>query len=209
MWSPGCCSRPAATSSIRSSSATCSPTTRPACSSCACTSTRRPRSATPRRCSHCASRCARGFGMQTQVHSLARRPRLLMLVSKHGHCLNDLLFRCRSGQLNAEIAGRRLEPPRLRRAEREPRRAVPPPAVRGARQARAGAAASKRWSTSCRSTSSCSRATCRSSARVLRLPRWARHQHPSQLPAELQGREAVLPGARARREADRREPRTT
>jgi formyltetrahydrofolate deformylase len=45
------------------------------------------------------------FGMQTQVHSLARRPRLLMLVSKHGHCLNDLLFRCRSGQLNAEIAG--------------------------------------------------------------------------------------------------------
>ena len=45
------------------------------------------------------------FGMQTQVHALARRPRLLMLVSKHGHCLNDLLFRCRSGQLNAEIAG--------------------------------------------------------------------------------------------------------
>ena len=44
------------------------------------------------------------FGMQTQVHSLARRPRLLMLVSKHGHCLNDQLFRCRSGQLNAEIA---------------------------------------------------------------------------------------------------------
>ncbi|MGK2900103.1 MAG: formyltetrahydrofolate deformylase [Burkholderiaceae bacterium] len=45
------------------------------------------------------------FAMDLQVHSLARRPRLLLLVSKHGHCLNDLLFRCRSGQLPAEIAG--------------------------------------------------------------------------------------------------------
>jgi len=26
------------------------------------------------------------------------------MVSRHGHCLNDLLFRCQSGQLNAEIA---------------------------------------------------------------------------------------------------------
>ena len=43
------------------------------------------------------------FGMRTQVHSLARRPRLLMLVSRHGHCLNDQLFRARSGQLGAEI----------------------------------------------------------------------------------------------------------
>ncbi|MES2228756.1 MAG: formyltetrahydrofolate deformylase [Pseudomonadota bacterium] len=45
------------------------------------------------------------FAMDLQVHSLARRPRLLLLVSRHGHCLNDLLFRCRSGQLPAEIAG--------------------------------------------------------------------------------------------------------
>jgi formyltetrahydrofolate deformylase len=45
------------------------------------------------------------FAMDLRVHSLARRPRLLLMVSKHGHCLNDLLFRCRSGQLPAEIAG--------------------------------------------------------------------------------------------------------
>ena len=45
------------------------------------------------------------FAMELLVHSLARKPRLLLLVSKHGHCLNDLLFRCRSGQLHAEIAG--------------------------------------------------------------------------------------------------------
>jgi formyltetrahydrofolate deformylase len=45
------------------------------------------------------------FGMELQLHSLVRQPRLLLLVSRHGHCLNDLLFRCQSGQLRAEIAG--------------------------------------------------------------------------------------------------------
>ncbi len=45
------------------------------------------------------------FAMELQFHPLARRPRLLLMVSKHGHCLNDLLFRCESGQLRAEIAG--------------------------------------------------------------------------------------------------------
>lgn len=44
------------------------------------------------------------FGMQILVHPTARRPRLLLMVSKYGHCLNDLLFRCQSGQLPAEVA---------------------------------------------------------------------------------------------------------
>ena len=44
------------------------------------------------------------FDMRLAVHALARRPRLLLMVSQHGHCLNDLLYRCRAGQLNAEIA---------------------------------------------------------------------------------------------------------
>ena len=44
------------------------------------------------------------FTMELQLHSLVRQPRLLLLVSRHGHCLNDLLFRCQSGQLRAEIA---------------------------------------------------------------------------------------------------------
>jgi len=43
------------------------------------------------------------FGMTTQLHALARKPRVLLMVSKHGHCLNDLLFRWRSGQLDVEI----------------------------------------------------------------------------------------------------------
>jgi formyltetrahydrofolate deformylase len=43
------------------------------------------------------------FGMNAQLHALARKPRVLLMVSKHGHCLNDLLFRWRSGQLNVDI----------------------------------------------------------------------------------------------------------
>jgi formyltetrahydrofolate deformylase len=44
------------------------------------------------------------FGMDLQVHAMSHRPRLLLMVSRHGHCLNDLLFRSQSGQLHAEIA---------------------------------------------------------------------------------------------------------
>jgi formyltetrahydrofolate deformylase len=44
------------------------------------------------------------FGMTAQFHHLAQRPRLLLMVSKFGHCLNDLLFRWQSGQLGADIA---------------------------------------------------------------------------------------------------------
>jgi formyltetrahydrofolate deformylase len=43
------------------------------------------------------------FGMVAQIHALARKPRLLLMVSKHGHCFNDLLFRWRSGWLNVDI----------------------------------------------------------------------------------------------------------
>ena len=45
------------------------------------------------------------FAMDLAVHDPRKRTRLLILVSKQGHCLNDLLFRISSGQLNAEIAG--------------------------------------------------------------------------------------------------------
>lgn len=43
------------------------------------------------------------FGMDAQLHALARKPRLMLMVSRHGHCLNDLLFRWKSGQLEADI----------------------------------------------------------------------------------------------------------
>ncbi|MDI1350845.1 formyltetrahydrofolate deformylase [Aquabacterium sp.] len=43
------------------------------------------------------------FGMAAQIRALARKPRVLVMASKHGHCLNDLLFRWRSGWLNIDI----------------------------------------------------------------------------------------------------------
>ena len=44
------------------------------------------------------------FGMEWQIHDARRRARLLVLVSKQGHCLNDLLFRAHSRQLPVDIA---------------------------------------------------------------------------------------------------------
>jgi formyltetrahydrofolate deformylase len=46
----------------------------------------------------CASLEASG-----QLHDAARKPRVMIMVSKIGHCLNDLLFRYRSGLLPVEI----------------------------------------------------------------------------------------------------------
>ncbi len=44
------------------------------------------------------------FGMDWDIHDAHRRARLLVLVSKQGHCLNDLLFRAHSRQLPVDIA---------------------------------------------------------------------------------------------------------
>lgn len=43
------------------------------------------------------------YAMDVQFHALARRPRVLLMVSQHGHCLNDLLFRWKSGSLAVDI----------------------------------------------------------------------------------------------------------
>lgn len=44
------------------------------------------------------------FAMRWQINAAATKARLMILVSKQGHCLNDLLFRVHSGQLNAQVA---------------------------------------------------------------------------------------------------------
>jgi formyltetrahydrofolate deformylase len=43
--------------------------------------------------------------MNWNIYDPQKKARLLLLVSKQGHCLNDLLFRVQSKQLNADIAG--------------------------------------------------------------------------------------------------------
>lgn len=41
--------------------------------------------------------------MNWQLHDAKKKPRLMLMVSKIGHCLNDLLFRYKSGLLPVEI----------------------------------------------------------------------------------------------------------
>ncbi|MBV9379340.1 MAG: formyltetrahydrofolate deformylase [Streptosporangiaceae bacterium] len=43
------------------------------------------------------------FGMDWQLHDTAVRPRALIMVSKAGHCLNDLLYRRTAEALNIDV----------------------------------------------------------------------------------------------------------
>ena len=46
---------------------------------------------------------AESFGMTWNLTDAAQRQRVLIMVSKYGHCLNDLLFRASTGWLNIDI----------------------------------------------------------------------------------------------------------
>ena len=48
---------------------------------------------------------AAAYAMEWDVRPAAQRCRTLILVSKFGHCLNDLLFRWQSGNLDIDIVG--------------------------------------------------------------------------------------------------------
>lgn len=43
------------------------------------------------------------LNMDWELHDAAKKPRVMLMVSKIGHCLNDLLFRYKSGLLPVEI----------------------------------------------------------------------------------------------------------
>lgn len=48
---------------------------------------------------------AEQFGMNWRMYDMNARPKVLLAVSKFGHCLNALLFRWRNGDLPADIVG--------------------------------------------------------------------------------------------------------
>ena len=56
-----------------------------------------------RRLTAAFTRTAEQFGMSFAFHD-ETKPRLLVMVSKFGHCLNDLIFRWRAGTLGGDIA---------------------------------------------------------------------------------------------------------
>lgn len=45
------------------------------------------------------------YNMDAYIFDPQKKARVLLLVSRQGHCLNDLLFRTRAGQLPVEIVG--------------------------------------------------------------------------------------------------------
>jgi formyltetrahydrofolate deformylase len=49
------------------------------------------------------AKLASEMSMDYDVRSVSTRPKVLIMVSKIGHCLNDLLFRVQSGQLKIEV----------------------------------------------------------------------------------------------------------
>ena len=49
------------------------------------------------------SAMAETMQMTWQLHDAQKKPRVMLMVSKIGHCLNDLLFRYKSGLLQVEI----------------------------------------------------------------------------------------------------------
>ena len=48
---------------------------------------------------------AQEFSMRWNLVAAGYRCRMLLMVSRQGHCLNDLLYRYRTGQLHADIVG--------------------------------------------------------------------------------------------------------
>ena len=48
---------------------------------------------------------ARRFAMDCSIHNQAEKPKVLILVSRPGHCLNDLLYRTTTGALDMEVVG--------------------------------------------------------------------------------------------------------
>ena len=105
--------RAAAATSWRASSSATAPSTG---SSCGCSSRVDRDGDASSRCGRPSPRWPSGSGMAWELWAAAAPYRTLIMVSKFSHCLNDLLFRWSTGSLQIDIAGDRVQPPRLRGA---------------------------------------------------------------------------------------------
>ncbi|KAB8304349.1 hypothetical protein EYC80_003759 [Monilinia laxa] len=81
---------------------------------------------------------AKDMGMDFQLHSLAKKPRVLIMVSKIGHCLNDLLFRQSISQLGYRGPPHRIQPSGFRTPSQHLQDPLPPSPRNGRHQSRAG-----------------------------------------------------------------------
>ena len=139
---------------------------------------------------------ADAFAMDWQLHDARRKARLMVLVSKQGHCLNDLLFRTHSRQLRGRYRLRwssNHKPTFPHRWRQSYGVAVPPPAgglpAIARRRSRRIIDLAKRKQD--RPGGAGALHADPLAARCAMRIGWPRDQHPSQLPAQLQGRASL------------------
>ena len=146
------------------------------------------------------------FGMQWELWDTAAPYRTLLMVSQHLHCLNDLLFRWSTGSLNIEIPAivspttatrKRLADTYGLEFHHIP---VTPDTKPEAERRLAELADDAR-----RRPDRAGPLHADPQRRPVPALVGADHQHPPLVPAELQGRQALPPGLRARGEAGRRD----
>ena len=134
----------------------------------------------------CSSRWRREFSMEWQITDTDVRKRVMLLVSREDHCLADLLYRWRSGDMECDITSVVSNHEDLRSFvewHEIPFHAVPvrPKPAKGRRRSRRSNAYSSR-------TSRCHGARpvhADPPGVAMRRVGRARHQHPPQLPAVL------------------------
>jgi len=142
---------------------------------------------------------AAGFAMRWEMHDVSIKPRVMIMVSKIGHCLNDLLFRYRTGQLQIEIpaiVSNHKDFYQLAASYDIPFHHLP----------LTGSSASAKASQEARVIELVDE----HEVDLVVLARYMQilgpgHQYPSLFPTQLQGREAVLSSLRSRRQIDRRD----
>ena len=148
---------------------------------------------------------AEAFHMAWQLHDRAARVRTLVMVSRLGHCLNDLLFRWKTGSLPVDVVGvvsNHDDFRELAASYRIPFEHIP---VTRETKAQAERQLLDRGRGRGRRAGGAGPLHAGALGRPVQAARRPGDQHPSLLPAELQGRQALPPGPRARRQADRRD----
>ena len=150
------------------------------------------------------SKIATAYDMTWDVRPAGQKVRALVMVSQHDHCLNDLLYRCRTGQLNIDIPA--IVSNHDSCASLVKNAGIPfhhLPVTQAAKSDAEGKLAALVDETE---------------SEIIVLARYMQvlsddfcrkyagryHQHPPFLPPRLQGREAVPSGVGARREDHRR-----